>query len=65
MMAKKDYIKAASIVTDHVPSGSKIVVIGAFETLFMNDDPQFDSVRFRIACGMPADVVGKPKKARK
>lgn len=53
-MTKKDYIKAAEIVVEHGKLKNlyaKRAMTDAFITLFQDDNPRFDRVRFLSACG--------------
>ena len=57
MMTKKDYIKASKMVKDlhtnaaNEPFGAAAIVEKAFVEFFRGDNPRFDVVRFKEACG--------------
>jgi len=62
-MTKKDYIKAAEIVSKIPPMECGIhslEVENAFTEFFRDDNPRFDEKRFRAACMAPEE----PRKAK-
>ena len=48
-MTKKDYERAA-LIAQNVRVPDRYSVVLAFITFFQNDNPRFDSRRFRSAC---------------
>lgn len=51
MNTKQDYSRAANIVKP-LQKSKKPPVAAAFVAFFRGDNPQFDSARFRVACGV-------------
>lgn len=52
-MTKKTYIRAAELVREHIGGDSALEhtkVVGLLCELFSEDNPRFDSERFREAC---------------
>ncbi len=68
MMTKKDYNRAVEIIREHSLPGirnhqiRRDSMINAFCELFQGDNPRFDSLRFRKACGYASDLgLDEPK----
>ena len=52
MMTRKDYIKAAEIVKEEKIHNHREIMCLAFCLFFSKDNPRFDEIRFRQACGV-------------
>lgn len=51
MMSRKDYEKAARIVSETAfDPGERLLAIDCFALFFSDDNPRFDVDRFRKAC---------------
>lgn len=61
-MTRKDYVKTAEILRDIRPDGADPackrywrMTVEKFVTMFAEDNPNFDAVRFYKACGLQRD----------